>query len=99
MLRYLRALWLHVTKPRHCTCCRRHFLVTGPMAEMPGLMIICRACALRCIEIIDGHMKQQRADKPLPTPDQLAPFRKAVSSDPLDGESGSAVNRDVKKQL
>ena len=96
-LRYLRALWLNKTRPRHCCSCRRHYLKTGPMTEIAGIWIICRDCASRCIEIIDEHMRQQRAEKPLPTGEQLMPFRKArVDQDraPRDVESDPAVRRD-----
>ena len=41
----------------HCAFCEQGAHSAGPMAQSSGGALICRACALRCIAIIDAEAK------------------------------------------
>jgi hypothetical protein len=44
-------------EPPHCSFCGQSSHVIGPMAQATKRALICRACAIQCIAIIDAEAK------------------------------------------
>jgi len=44
-------------EPPHCSFCGQSSHVVGPMAQATTRTLICRACAIQCLAIIDTEAK------------------------------------------